>query len=44
MDHWTNFYRQDDWSAAAYFYLDKPESNLPDIAPVEKRIEGLIKD
>ena len=38
---WTNFYRQDDWSATAYFYLDKPESNLPDIAPVEKRIEGL---
>ncbi|MCK5134909.1 MAG: DUF2961 domain-containing protein [Bacteroidales bacterium] len=43
-DNWTNFYRQDDWSAAAYFYLDKPESNLPDIAPVEKRIEGLTKD
>jgi len=43
-DSWTNFYRQDDWSAAAYFYLDKPESNLPDIAPVEERIEGLTKD
>jgi len=43
-DNWTNFYRQDDWSAAAYFYLDKPESNLPDIAPVQDRIEGLNKD
>ncbi len=40
-DSWTNFYRQDDWSAAAYFYLDKPESKLPDIASVEERIEGL---
>ena len=37
-DNWTNFYRQDDWSATAYFYLNKPESNLPDIAPVEERI------
>ena len=38
---WTNFYRQDDWSATAYFYLDKPESNFQEIAPVEKRIEEL---
>ncbi len=43
-DNWTNFYRQDDWSAAAYFYLDNPESNLPDIAPVQDRIEGLTND
>jgi hypothetical protein len=26
---WTNFYRRDDISATAYFYLDKPSSNLP---------------
>lgn len=25
---WTNFYRQDDVSATAYFYLDQPSSNL----------------
>ncbi|WP_422241540.1 glycoside hydrolase family 172 protein [Dokdonella sp.] len=25
---WTNFYRSDDVSAVAYFYLDKPTSNL----------------
>jgi hypothetical protein len=23
-DGWSNFYRQDDWSATAYYYLDKP--------------------
>ena len=26
---WTNFYRTDDVSATAYFYLDKPFDNLP---------------
>ncbi|MEO7989145.1 MAG: glycoside hydrolase family 172 protein [Chryseolinea sp.] len=26
---WTNFYRSDDVSSTAYFYLDKPSSNLP---------------
>ena len=25
----TNFYRSDDVSATAYFYLDRPSSNLP---------------
>ncbi len=38
---WTNFYRQDDWSATAYFYLDKPENGLGPIAPVAKRVAGL---
>jgi len=38
---WTNFYRQDDVSAAAYFYLDKPENNLPKIAPKEMRAADL---
>lgn len=26
---WTNFYRSDDVSATAYFYLDRPTSGLP---------------
>jgi hypothetical protein len=35
---WTNFFRSDDYSATAYFYLDKPEDNLVALAPVEERI------
>ena len=35
------FERQDDWSSCAYFYLDKPVSNLPVLAPVEERVMGL---
>ena len=35
------FERQDDWSSCAYFYLDRPENNLPDIDPVELRTKGL---
>ena len=35
---WVNFYRQDDVSATAYFYLDKPTSQLPAIVPVQERI------
>jgi len=38
---WTNFYRRDDWSATAYFYLDSPENGLPPIAPAAERIAGL---
>jgi len=30
-DAWVNYYRSDDVSAAAYFYLDKPENELPPI-------------
>lgn len=33
------FEREDDWSSCAYFYLDKPENSLPEIDPVQKRIE-----
>ncbi len=40
---WTNFYRQDDVSATAYFYLDKPSNNLPAIADVASRISDLPK-
>jgi len=35
------FERDDDYSSCAYFYLDKPENNLPPLASVTKRIEGL---
>jgi hypothetical protein len=34
---WTNFYRSDDISATAYFYLDLPVSNLPALQPVSLR-------
>lgn len=34
------FERQDDWSACAYFYLDRPANNLPPLAPVEQRLAG----
>lgn len=43
IDGWTNFYREDDVSATAYFYLDKPSSNLPALAGVEIRTKNLIK-
>jgi hypothetical protein len=35
------FERQDDWSSCAYFYLDKPENNLPAIDRAELRMKGL---
>jgi len=38
---WVNFYRQDDWSAVAFLYLDAPENGLPTIAELDARIEGL---
>ena len=38
---WCNFWRQDDWSATAYFYLNAPEGVLPPIAPASARIAGL---
>jgi len=40
-DMWTNYYRQDDVCAVAYFYLDSPVNDLPPLAPVQKRIENL---
>lgn len=36
-DGWVNFYRSDDWSSTAYFYLDKPVNNLPSLAAVSHR-------
>lgn len=40
-DGWTNFYRADDVSATAYFYLDRPEDGLPRLAPAAERVAGL---
>lgn len=37
----VNVYRQDDYAATAFFYLDAPTSTLPALAPVKARIEGL---
>jgi hypothetical protein len=38
---WGLFERHDDWSSVAYFYLDKPEDDLPPIDPPEQRMKGL---
>lgn len=38
---WTNFYRRDDVSAVAYFYLDRPVSNLPQIQAVSIRTKDV---
>jgi acetyl esterase/lipase len=35
---WTNFYRSDDISSTAYFFLDKPVSNLPSLPSIKVRI------
>lgn len=36
-----NFYRRDDVSATAYFYLDRPENGLPPLASSEARMWDL---
>lgn len=41
---WTNFYRRDDVSSTAYFYLDKPANNLPALEEVDKRVERLRRN
>ena len=35
------FEREDDWSSCSYFYLDKPENQLPPLASIEDRLKGL---
>lgn len=40
-DGWVNFYRSDDVCATAYFYLDKPISELPFLQPVGYRTENI---
>lgn len=39
---WVNYQRTDLWSAVAYFYLDTPTDNLPPIADVRERMQGVI--
>jgi hypothetical protein len=39
----TNFYRSDDVSATAYFYLNKPSSNLPAIQTVDERTKEMAE-
>ena len=38
---WVNYYRKDDVSAVAFFYLDRPTNNLTPLAPVQQRVAGL---
>lgn len=40
---WTNYYRSDDVSATAYFYLDKPSNKLPDLQSIDIRTANLKK-
>jgi len=40
---WTNYYRSDDVSATAYFYLDSAVSGLPVLAGAEARMAGLVE-
>jgi hypothetical protein len=40
-DEWVNFYRLDNYSATAYFYLDKPESNLSPLVSLTQRLRGI---
>ncbi len=37
----TNYYRSDDVCATAYFYLETPSSNLPDLQPIDIRAEDM---
>ena len=36
------FEREDDWSSCAYFFLDRPENDLPALQSVEERTAGLM--
>ncbi len=38
---WVNFYRTDDYSSVAYFYLDRPVNDLPGIQEAGMRIFNL---
>ena len=40
---WCNYYRRDDVCAVAYFYLDRPTSGLPPLAPVEERTAEIAR-
>lgn len=41
---WVNFWRQDDWSATAYLYLDQPQQVLPPLQEAADRIAGLVQN
>ena len=43
MEHnkWGTFERHDEWSAVAYFYLDRPEDDLPVIESPAARMAGM---
>lgn len=38
------FEREDDWCATVFFYLDRPSTNLPQIAPYPERVADLTGD
>jgi hypothetical protein len=38
---WVNYYRSDDVSAVAFFYLNSPTNNLPRLAPVAERTAAM---
>lgn len=40
-DGWTNFFRLDNYTATAYFYLDRPTSSIPPLAPLAERLKGI---
>ena len=42
-DGWINFYRQDDFATVAYFYLNRPESNLPRIQGIDELLKKFEK-
>lgn len=39
---WINFYRRDDWSSTAYFYMNEPMSNLSELPPVDVRTANIV--
>jgi hypothetical protein len=41
LDSWVNFYRRDDYSSVAYFYLDRPTTDLPRLQSVRERTANL---
>jgi hypothetical protein len=41
---WTNFYRVDNYSSIAFFYLNKPVSSLPPLPSIEERTKGIRKN
>ncbi|RKX46965.1 MAG: DUF2961 domain-containing protein [Verrucomicrobia bacterium] len=38
---WVNYYREDDFCATAYFYLDSPTNSLPVLVSVDERAANL---